>query len=541
MARSKLWSRPLPTRERFRRISIQMACTSALLAAASNDAHSTCNCIQPPQVKPYRMTPLKEIGFAPNVAANAAATTAGRQGTAGINNKGQVVYGYQTQASPELYKAWAWLPETDYGAGPGVIELSGQNENGIARDINSYGKAAGVSGSALEGSNAYATVWTIGSSVTNTTLSSSSWAFALTNASTPAVVGARIVAHTCDPIIQAFTWQPGGSASALSPASPQGKTLVRSIAIDVCPATCDDTVGLGHECDVATTCYDWAWGQHWTPNPTLLTASNIKPNAAGRDMLPYGINDGGDIVGWVAWSPTNSTNCFDTAVLLSGSSQIDLGERMPCNQGTYESRALAANINQAVVGYNKSQIRGIKWRYDSTQGCWVGEDLNDLIFNNCNNEWTIRQAHDINDSDWIVAYAERDISGEPPTQERWIVLLSPREGCRPEDVNNDGCVNTADYNEVVNHYGACPTAVICVWDVNGDCVVNSTDAFLVNASNCDLAEGETCCDCPSGLSGQGLEAVFAELIAIVLASNNSSEVQAVLIADLLNLYSQLVQ
>jgi hypothetical protein len=121
------------------------------------------------------------------------------------------------------------------------------------------------------------------------------------------------------------------------------------------------------------------------------------------------------------------------------------------------------NKGQAVYGFMQSgQMRAWVWLPESDYGMTAGfHDIGTGI------------ALDINDSTWIITVGTR-----VGTSSFYALLLIPYGPC-PEDVNQDGVVNSADLAIVITSTGACPEAAVCWADVNGDCVVNFTDRRLV--------------------------------------------------------------
>lgn len=147
----------------------------------------------------------------------------------------------------------------------------------------------------------------------------------------------------------------------------------------------------------------------------------------------------------------------------------------------------------------------------------------------------------MNDEGWIITYARRVVPEEPPVIQHWAVLLTPLPECR-EELTGDNCVDGDDYDEVINHIlGGCTPGVICIWDIDGDCDVDLDDVDLVLDMYLYCANSEnlhTCCTGCYGFSGFDAQTALADLIARVLASNNSSEVQSQLISQLLDRFSQ---
>jgi hypothetical protein len=106
-------------------------CTDSLCRALGMAASMSMTVALPSvaSAQRYTITPLVQLHNVPAV---------DTLGTAGINNKGQVVYTRWDSVS-NTYHAWVWLPESDYGFSAGLTQWSVSNANVIARDINESG------------------------------------------------------------------------------------------------------------------------------------------------------------------------------------------------------------------------------------------------------------------------------------------------------------------------------------------------------------------------------------------------------------------
>jgi hypothetical protein len=147
---------------------------------------------------------------------------------------------------------------------------------------------------------------------------------------------------------------------------------------------------------------------------------------------------------------------------------------MPSGQSGDRSRAYAINnlTDAQVVGANIQELVGVLWERDGG-GTWSAIDLNTEI-PCCRQSLLIREAHDINDNGWIVAWAEYLVpNSSPPVIERWAVLLSPY-AC-PEDVDFDGDIDEYDLNQVWWSDGSCAGPDYPNGDVNNDCAVDGYD------------------------------------------------------------------
>lgn len=253
--------------------------------------------------------------------------------------------------------------------------------------------------------------------------------------------------------------------------------------------------------------------------------------------LAYGANNNNLIVGF-----STDTDCLPLSAKYWSSpsaNAYDLGSHVP---NGHSSQVFAINNLSLpkVVGRNVTTDEGLLFeKTGSSDSAWSLLNLNtSTAIGGASSIWTIRDAHDINDSNEIAAIATRNFNG---VSLPCAVLLTPFPECS-RDINQDGCVDDTDYNAVINHpsFGdECPPGVICIWDVDGDYDIDSIDALVIAMSHCYNQDVITCCDgCLSGFAQQSWEDVLAILIGHVLNSNNSSEVQATLIYDLLSIYPE---
>jgi hypothetical protein len=229
-------------------------------------------------------------------------------------------------------------------------------------------------------------------------------------------------------------------------------------------------------------------------------------------------------VGWVLFQPDNVLDCFPTATFWESPSDID-----PVDLAQYltvpyhQSRAFAINslANPQVVGRNEETSHAILWEYASG---WSSRDLNrsdsppNYIISDCADaQWQITEAHDINDDGWIVALGTTFVQS---TLELHALLLTPVGDC-PYDVDVDGDIDEEDsvaiyrfmvHNPVVS--GACGPGIICIWDVNFDCIVDGDDmeAVLDWIAECEADP----CLCEGGESFGGGGGLSAERFAAAL-------------------------
>ncbi len=478
----------------------------------------------------FRVTDLRAVG----------GMSALNEGTMGINNKGQVVYGYKSGGT---IHAWLWLPETEYGfTGGAVYTIDSSGNNSIARDINEDGLIAGYSASGQ-----YATIWTPASgSFGSPTLfaTAGSEAYALDNESPPHVAGCRTLNETCgspaSALTEAFNWKPGDSVTSLPPTSSPFDGD-RSIAYDIIRTGSDYIVGLSETCTRLESCSFIRYGTGWTPTPTAnnLDVGSIRSGSYALYSYPYGINNAGNVAGWVSFQESSSpVVCKPTAAFwpsITNTSPVDLSAAIVYPNTNHLSRALAINslTNQQVVGYDVDRDDALLWEHGSTWSCVELNDSTSHVIAECSDdEWHITEAHDINDNGWIVALGDRASDG------RHSLLLTP-VGC-PWDVNEDEVVDEYDIAAIVAAAGDCVPAVICRADIDFDCDVDRDDGILLleylgecSEDPCPCEVGESfAMTLGGGLSPERFNAAIAEL---------PEEVSATLIAeawvDFLTVYS----
>lgn len=158
---------------------------------------------------------------------------------------------------------------------------------------------------------------------------------------------------------------------------------------------------------------------------------------------------------------------------------------MPPGQEGDQSQARAINYIALphVVGWNESEQIALIWkRLTSTECNWSVIDFNTVI-RPCGNEFAIRQAHDVNDSGWVVAVVNRPLNADPPNLR--IVLLTPYQACLtncdadlvgPSGGPPDCNVSTPDFLEQLNSWGPCPSVPApCRADLDCDGTVGTTD------------------------------------------------------------------
>lgn len=508
--------------------AIRVAAGLAVILAASVSLGERV-CAVPPQPPVYRVTDIVDLGgtyvaVSPNDPTHA-------DGTIGINDKGQIVY---SRIFSSHNHAFVWLPETDYGFTANVVHtLDSSSNDSIARDINENGKVAGFSGSTRA-----ATVWTLsGGSVSATTQSDTPGeAFALSNDSPPNVVGWRTISGDCglgNIKEEAMLWPVGGTTISLVPLAGTPHEDEFSTGYDIRRNGTDLVVGLSEECfRIGNYCYEKLIGTSWNASQvaSALPYDGIRPLSVEWQSRPYGINDSGNVVGWVYFDVDDLTiGCDVTAAFWEDST-----DDAPIDLSAYINDALsrAFAINDAsppeVVGSNEQTNDATLWTYGSP---WTALNLNnsgspDYAIPECSDdEWDVYEAHDNNDDGWIVAFGSRVVG---MTTEQHVLLLTPI-GC-PWDVNEDESIDEYDLAAIIASAGACVPAVICRGDIDFDCDVDRDDGILllIYLNECPSDP----CPCEFGESmamtqGGGLSAErFAAAIAATPSLSSEAIAQA---------------
>ena len=443
----------------------------------------------------YRATPLVKLNLLPN---------ADTHGTAGINNKGQVVYAYSVSGS---LKPWIWLPEADtsYVSGftaAGFHELTltgGAPAPGIARDVNETGDVAGQTGMNNH-EDGDATVWRLTQSATPFTIAPFSGsapvysgAFGISDHTIPIVVGEATKLDNCE--CPAFN--PAnetvlrGFYAILSSTTPvkvelatdgnDSNSLARDVALPVSGAGYF-IVGDTHcnapdgNCRINTTCEPSYDPRFWNSSTSPAGLTKLSTNGGyARAVSKRGYKAG--------FSRENNP-CLRHANFWSASGTLtDLGDTMPSGQSIDASRAEGMNHlqNPQVVGWNESSGNALLWEYNGSS--WSVLDLQSTnaigVLGGAQPKFALEQAHDINDSGWIITIGNLGFGTGEPTPGLYAVLLTPYDGECPADINVDNSVNVPDLLAVIAQWGSCPVGAFCTADVNLDFHVNVTDLLAV--------------------------------------------------------------
>jgi hypothetical protein len=134
-----------------------------------------------------------------------------------------------------------------------------------------------------------------------------------------------------------------------------------------------------------------------------------------------------------------------------------------------------------VVGWNLTTLHALLWKRDS-QGQWSVEDLNELIGTEAQNDWSLREAHDINNGTTIAGWGEFSdpwivgwgLYGPPEDRDHRAFLLSTAKEC-PQDLDFDGDIDTQDLLILLGNWDYCPPGEICWADIDMNGQVNTAD------------------------------------------------------------------
>jgi hypothetical protein len=444
----------------------------------------------------FRATPLVKIDFTP---------APDSDGTIGINQKGQVVYGYVPSGGGNK-RAWIWLPANDASyvsgyntAGVHELSISGIATPTVARDVNETGDVVGQGNGLGETANSYGTVWRLASSATPSTIGnlggSGPWssAHAISDHSTPKVAGDSKASRNCtcsgslpnQPVVRGFYMELGSSLVELDPGN-ETYSYARDIAKVSGQSSfyiggfgrCASSNGMACEFAV-TNCNELFDAKFWNNSTTPTDMTKLTSN----DAHARGVNVNGGSVGS---SFTSGLNCRRHAVYWasSASSPVDLHDNLLSSGEASRAEAVNNLSNPQVVGWNETSSRALLWEYNGSS--WSVLDLQsaDAIGNQGGStpQFDLRQAHDINDDGWIVCWGFCDYGLGDPLTGTYVVLLTPFDGPEtcPEDLNEDGVVNVIDLLILINGWGSCIGGPICgVEDINTDALVDVVDLLIL--------------------------------------------------------------
>jgi hypothetical protein len=194
----------------------------------------------------------------------------------------------------------------------------------------------------------------------------------------------------------------------------------------------------------------------WEASALPAPLARIVP---GWGSQALGVNEAGDIVGSAIAPAVNPNTCIPNATLWRAPDQelVILGDQYPLTASS-ETIANAINNNSElqIVGRNAFAGRALLWEEKASSGWEDVLDLDDAACD-CNDEFILREAVDINDDGWIVARSATR-----------AYLLRRVEAC-PADLDGDGCVGVLDFQLLLAHWtqpgqtcGDCENEDLCV-------------------------------------------------------------------------------
>ena len=219
------------------------------------------------------------------------------------------------------------------------------------------------------------------------------------------------------------------------------------------------------------------------PTVSLILPPGFEgPHAQARD-----VTDEGELVGWAKDEDNQSLQrALYWETVTSSPVNLHTAAQIPAGDAT-----LAEAIGRPapdgvpyVVGWNRTANTALLWKRDS-QGQWSVEDLNELIGTHAQDDWDLREAHDINNSAWIVGWGLYD-------GDHRAFLLSTAKDC-PWDLDFDGDVDTGDLLILLGNWGYCPEGEICWSDIDMDGDVDTADllfGLLAHWGECGIGGGE---------------------------------------------------
>jgi len=402
-----------------------------------------------------------------------------------------------------------WLPAANYGLAAGfhdLINLDDSGSPGILRDINDNGVCVGQSGAGFfESSGDVACAWVLGNATADYRSlgglgggPSYNWsgAEAVNNEVPPRVVGrAAETTYGCTcpttngQAAKQMTWGfygdltvPQGPMSPLDPTFDFSVNMSYASGISDFDVNQDFAIAGASECVTpkfpcfgsSTPCEQPLAASRWI-NATGGVMPDLSANAGS---YARGMSASGRVAGWA--KEDQFSGCLRQAVYWSdpNAGLENLGDYMPSGQTGNACRAEDVNDQSppAVVGMDTDTDDAMLWEKNGSG--WDALNLNTPEAITDSDRWIIRQAHAINDSGWIAAFATDDDDSDP-TRKHHAVLLVPYIDCYA-DLNGDGWVNVDDLLMVINGWGTCPTPPAgCPGDVNDDGNVNVDDLLAV--------------------------------------------------------------
>ncbi|MBX3373154.1 MAG: hypothetical protein KF817_04910 [Phycisphaeraceae bacterium] len=440
-----------------------LSCLFPGLRDMSRSAHA-----DPPR---YQMTEISIIGFQPD---------ADLEGRFGINNCGQIAF--TRRLSGGSYRAMVWLPEAAFGKAAGVhdlstwfVDTSGQDPEPIltghsyARDIGDGGFIVGQFG---------------GTGII-------------------AGTGKAFIADPAD--ILGLPWQVlVFQGEAPSPCDPENR-WARAMAV-----TGDDDPAVVLETGRDGTCvYSDCQGSE--DSRCFVSAGVLEDLGGTPAFSPLDravcVTGGPAMPSTLAYDAERRTvvieeeeveeiDCRREAVLWPASSSALVRLHDAVDAVAFHSRA--ESINRAsfltqVVGWDTDQVVPLLWRLPAyasmtNSGAWEGWRLQigggaGTVEIECEDCETVllRQAFDVNDHGWIIAWGERGSQGDDRYR---LYLLTPIDGCdRPGDLDEDGGIGFSDLLLLLANWGPCGHACAwCPWDLDGNRDVGFSDLLILSSN-----------------------------------------------------------
>jgi hypothetical protein len=424
----------------------------------------------------------------------------GDEGSFGINDWGEVAFALLDGGS---IKSAIWLPASAYGlaAGTHLPSVPAPGHPSMLRECNETGVFVGQAGGLLDGEGRGLVIDFLESPHRVELLvaddSDATWSRALSvnDGDPPVILGRWRRNSHCDPC-SAQTPTAGYLRSfrvLLDDDDPDEWTYTELSPSPDLPERCDPA-SVAHDIAAPTSSTLVVAGSSgtqidpsgpvcqqgdayvakpvgWTPGPNDLDLLGTRENNA------RGVNDHSEFVGW-----RYAAALFPRALYWSSltADVFELGNVMPDGQENDRSWAEAINNNAfpQVVGFGENPFdgqRALLWeRQDSQSDPWIATDLNDEIAQCWRDDIVLKQAHDINDYGWIVAWGDSDTEEEGIQPHAYVLI--PLNGCTDSDINGDGLVGFADVLRILANWGPCSQ---CDEDVNDDGDVGFADVLIV--------------------------------------------------------------
>ncbi len=444
----------------------------------------------------YRIVDLGALGFTPVIT----------EGIFGINNANQAVF---TAVVNGKKHAMLYLPADAFDLTAGVHDLHtlANLDAGVesaAHDINDAGIVVGQA-------NNRAHVWRLDKDpfdfidLGTFSAGGSSTAFAINNDTPfPIVVGDGNLLFNCqcDPdepfdelIRRGFALPLEDPPDLLDDAALlkqsaglgcQPNTFARDVKSLAALTVAGYSTFTGEACHAPEGCGAANAATAWIdPNPGNNVGAALTPLPPDGPFFSggtqaWGVSDTEAIVGY--GHTHSSSPCPRHAVYWPTFTDppVDLGEATGVDQSA-QTLALRINNNQLpqtvqAVGWSSgTPSRALLWECDGN--CdqlpnWSATDLNDTI-QHCSNNWSIREAYDVNDNGWIIGMGIF-------AAQKHAILLTPLANCCDTDLNGDGTVGAADLLALLVAWGPCPPLPAdCLADLDCDGSVGAADLLIL--------------------------------------------------------------